>query len=334
MKQILSLMRQDLATAFHDNIIIYMIIAPLLLALMVSAFLPSVESAGLTIAVSDQVDRSIVTGLADYGEIELFDTNEKVRNRVEMIDSVPGIISVGGEPVLLFEGNEPEGIINSSHAVLSAVLAGERLIRFEQRNLGEASSILREIIVLSLLMLALLLGGVVSGFNIIDEKDSKAVNALAVTPLSLQRYITARSLLALAIALITTTGTAFILSGTDINYLLLTVAIVASVFLIATFCLVIGGFSNNQISAIAVIKVLMPLYMAIPIVSLFVSNQWQLMFYPFPNYWQFQMLRWLISGGHDAVSFWQAASLTVLLSVVFLFLFIRVISSRLMPRRR
>jgi len=331
MKAILNLLRQDLATALRDNIVLYMIVSPLLLALLVRLFLPSVEATGLTIALSGQVGDDLTAALEDYAVVEIFDTDEEVVARVEQNDAVPGVILEEGEVVLLFEGNEPEAIIEAGKAVLTAVTAPERLIEYEARSIGESSSLFREILILSLIMLALLLGGVASGFNIIDEKDTRAVSALAVTPLGLYRYIIARTLGAVIVASLITTGTALILSGTAINYLLLTIAIAASTLIIAALTLTVGGFANNQVSAIAVIKVLMPIYLALPIVSLFVPERWQLIFYPLPNYWQFQMLRSIFFGPQITGSFWMALLLTLLLSWALLLIMLRMTRGRLMP---
>lgn len=331
MKAILNLLRQDLATALRDNIVLYMIVSPLLLALLVSLFLPSVETTGLTIALSGQVGDDMTAALEDYAVVEIFDTDEEVVTRVEQNDAVPGVILKDEEMVLLFEGNEPEPIIEAGKVVMSAVTSPERLIEFEARSIGESSSLFREILILSLVMLALLLGGVVSGFNIIDEKDTRAVSALAVTPLGLRRYIIARTLGAFVVASLVTTGTAVILSGATINYLLLAIAITASILIIAVLTLIVGGFANNQVSAIAVIKVLMPIYLALPIVSLFVPVRWQLIFYPLPNYWQFQMLRNIFFGTQITGSFWMALLLTLLLSGALLLIMLKVTRGRLMP---
>lgn len=331
MKAILNLLRQDLATALRDNIVLYMIVSPLLLALLVRLFLPSVEATGLTMALSGQVGDDLTAALEDYAVVEIFDTEEAVIARVEQNDAVPGVILEEREAVLLFEGNEPEAIIEAGKAVLTAVTAPERLIEYEARSIGERSSLFREILILSLIMLALLLGGVASGFNIIDEKDSRAVSALAVTPLGLHRYIIARTLGAVIVASLVTTVTALILSGTAINYLLLTIAIAASTLIIAALTLTVGGFANNQVSAIAVIKVLMPIYLALPIVSLFVPERWQLIFYPLPNYWQFQMLRSIFFGPQITGSFWMALLLTLLLSGALLLIMLKITRGRLMP---
>ena len=334
MKQVFNLVRQDITTALRDNIVFYMIISPLLLALVVRAFLPAVEATGVTFALSSKLDQAVISELENYGRVELFDHIVGVRDRVERIDAVPGIYEDGGELVLLFEGNEPEEIIEAAQAVLTAVTAEERLVRFEQQSIGEASSMLREIIILSLLMLALFLGGVVSGFNIIDEKDSRAVNAIAVTPLGLQRYLAARFLLALLIAALTTGGTALIMIGHNLNAGLMIVSVGASFFMTAAISLAVGAFAGNQVTAIAVIKVLMPLYLALPIISFFVPRQWQAVFYPLPNYWQFQMLRELLSAGGVSPHFWQSALLTLLLSFIVLIILIRTTRSRLMPGGR
>ena len=334
MRQIINIMKQDLATALRDNILLYMIIAPLFLALVIKAFLPSIESAGLNLAVSADLDSEIIAGLNNYAVVELLEDNQAVTGRVEMIDAVPGVITENGQIILLLEGNEPEDIIDAARVALTAVIEGETIISFEYRSLDESASLMREIITLSLMMLALLLGGVVSGFNIIDEKDSKAVNALVVTPLTLSQYITARTVLAFLITAIITSGTATILFGLGIDYLKLVAVLLASSLIIAVFCLVVGGFSNNQVSAIAVIKVLMPAYMVIPIASLFVSEKWQTAFYLFPNYWQFQMLRGLFLGENLVAPFWWSLLLTLVLSAVLLVVMVKITGGRLMPRGR
>ena len=331
MRAILTLMRQDLASALRDNIVLYMIISPLLLALLVRLFLPSVEATGLSVALSREVDSDLAAAVEDFADVEIFATDAEVIARVEQNDAVPGLILEDGELALLFEGNEPEGIIEAGQAVLAAVTTPDKLIEFEARSVGESSSLFREILYLSLIMLALLLGGVISGFNIIDEKDTKAVNALAVTPLGLRRYIAARTLGAFVVASLVTSGTALILVGSTINYLLLSAVNAASILIIAALTLTVGGFASNQVSAIAVIKVLMPIYLALPIVSLFVPEHWQAIFYPLPNYWQFQMLKSLLFGGEVMEHFWLAMLLTFLLSGVFLFILLKITRSRLMP---
>lgn len=331
MRAILNLMRQDLATALRDNIVLYMIVSPLLLALLVRLFLPSIEAAGLSIALSRDVDGDLAAALEDYAAVEIFATDDEVITRVEQNDAVPGLILEEGELILLFEGNEPEAIIQAGQAVLATVTTPDKLVEFEARSVGESSSLFREILFLSLIMLALLLGGVVSGFNIIDEKDTKAVNALAVTPLGLHRYIAARTLGAVVVAALVTFGTALILVGSAINYLLLAAVIAASILIIAALTLSVGGFASNQVSAIAVIKVLMPIYLALPIVSLFVPERWQAIFYPLPNYWQFRMLKGLFSGAEVTGQFWLAMLLTFLLSGIFLIILLKITRSRLMP---
>ncbi len=331
MKAILSLMRQDLANALRDNIVLYMIISPLLLAMLVKLFLPSVEATGLTMAVTAEIDQQLVAALEEYADVEVYFIEADLVARVEKNDAVPGLLQRSGELILLFEGNEPQAIIEAGQAALTAVTVSDNPIVFEARSIGESASLFQRILVLSLIMLALLLGGVASGFNIIDEKDTRAVNALAVSPLGRQRYIVARALGAIVIASLVTVGTALILVGAAINYLMLLAAIAVSVLIITAMTLAVGGFANNQVSAIAVIKVLMPLYLALPITSLFIPGRWQFIFYPFPNYWQFQMFKTLFFEPEGGSSIWLAMILTVVLSAGLLFLLIKITGRRLMP---
>ncbi|MBM7614463.1 ABC transporter permease [Alkaliphilus hydrothermalis] len=332
MKSIFSMIRQDITTALRDNIVVYLIIAPLLLAFGMKMFLPSVGEVNFRFAVEDRIQQEVLQELQEYGELEYFKGEAAVRKRVGAIDSVAGIVEEDGKISLIFEGNESPEVIQTYQNILAKVTTGEADITINHISLGKENSMLLEIMTVVLVMLAGLFGGVVSGFNIVAEKETSALRAVAVSPVSSASYIAARGLLALVIGTIIAIASSWMIAGGSINYLLLMIALVASFGLTTMISLIMGKFANNQITAIAVIKVLMPIYLTVPILSIFVKEQLHYLFYVFPNYWQFQMFSNIFLAGSQRFTFEFATLATVATSIIFLLIISRSFSKQLKLR--
>ena len=222
--------------------------------------------------------------------------------------------------------------MESVKAVVSKVAAGYDRIDFATVSIGEADSLLRQVLVAALILMAALIGGTAAGFNIVDEKDSKAMLAAAVTPLRLSHYIAARGLFAVIAGGIITLGTGLILAGLSINYGQLLLLIAFSGFITTAIGLITGGAANNQITAIAALKVIMPVYMTIPIVTIFVAEKYQFIFYILPNYWQFQAIREIFFPGSTGYGFWLPVWLTLFLGAVLLVVMVRILRHRFQIR--
>lgn len=315
MKQILTLMRQDLTNSLRDNIVVYIIIAPLLLALAVKVFFPTFAAAGLNFAVDARVDREIVTALEQYGTLEIFAGEKEVLARVEQADVVPGIIARDGGIALIFEGNEPKSIVDSYTSILQSVTSPKELVSKEHRKVGSEGSLLYEYIIVMLTMMVAFMSAVVSGFNIVHDKETRALQAISVSPLQAGGFMAARGATVVGISIVVSVLSSLILTGLDINYFNLILAMLLSGLLTTLVALLLGTLAENQIMAIAVLKVLMPVYMFLPLVSIFVSEKVQFFFYPLPNYWQFKMLENIFINGDTLGS---AALLTVVTSTLFL----------------
>lgn len=315
MKRIFNIMGLDMTNAFRDNIVLYMLVAPLLLALALKIFFPSFEAAGQDIAVEQNIGQELITALEQYGKVEVLGDADAVRARVQKPDALPGVIIRNGKPVLIFEGNEPEEVIQSYTVALERALTGEDLLTLTHKNVGSNRSLLYEYMIIGLLMMTLFLGAVVPGFNLIHEKETKAIKALDISPMTTLDYVASRGILAVGIGLITILLVTLILAGNAVNYWLLIAALLVSALLTTLLTLLVGIFADNQVTAIAVLKIIMPLYLALPIFSLFVPERLMFLFWILPNYWQFKMFQIIFIGGE---SFWFAALMTFTLSAVVL----------------
>ncbi|MFW6062744.1 MAG: ABC transporter permease [Chloroflexota bacterium] len=319
-KQIVSLMRQDLANSMRDNLVLYMFVAPILLALGARVFLPALEDTRLTFAVESAVDASVIAELQELGEVELLESREAVIERVERNDDVPGIVLQEDAPerfAVYLEGNEPEGE-ELVTIIMSSVLQDGQVASFVHEELRASRSLIGEYGAVVLVMLAVMIGALVMGFLVVDDKETNAIQALAVSPLTMTHYLLARALFAVTFSTIIALISSLILAGSAVNYgeLLVGFLVACSVGLIIGY--VVGGFTNNQLEAIGLIKIVMFAYLTIPILTIFVPDNWQWAFYLLPNYWMFKIFENLFVEQSGSVGFWQACALTLGTSAAYL----------------
>lgn len=316
-RQITSLFRQDLTNAMRDNLVVYMFVAPILLALGARFFLPSLEETKITFAVEQAVGEGVIARLEQLGDVDLYASRDAVIERVERNDDVPGIVADGDAFTVYLEGNEPEGQ-ELATLVMSSVLQDGEVATFVHEELRASRSQISEYGAVVLVMLAVMIGALVMGFLMVDDKETNAIKALGVSPLTMGHYLLARGLFAVTFSTVIALISTAILVGTAVNYGMLLVGflIAASVGLIIGY--VVGGFTDSQLEAIGLIKIVMFAYLTVPILTIFVPSNWQWLFYLLPNYWMFKIFENLFVGQTGPAGFWTACGLTLLSSGIYL----------------
>lgn len=288
-KRILNIMRMDMTAAFRDSITIYSLVSPVMLAVILRLIVPSVSQPVLTIPVGPRVPERVVGQLAEYGTVEVYRSRERLQERVSENDDVVGVYYDNGY-VVLAEGNEDEEAASGIAAILSAAIGISTEVDVSVSNLKGDPAPVSEYGAVMILMVSLLIGGLLIGFSIVDEKESRAIRALAVAPLRISEYIIARGFLALAIGVIAGVISCTIILGPGIDYARLLLSIVFSLTVAIPFGFVIGAFSDTQMKAFALVKLLMVVFLTFPFVSIFVPGNWQWAFFVFPNYWMFMTM--------------------------------------------
>jgi len=328
MKPILNLIRQDITTALRDNLMVYMLLAPLLIALGMKIFIPSVEMTGLSFAVADTVSPQVVERLHEYGAVEVMKEAE-VQKRIEKIDTVAGIIEKGDSLTLILEGNELPKLIEIYRGVMEEITFDQRFTEITHRSLGKEASMLSEILTIVMLMMALMIGSIVSGFNIVGERDTKAINSIAVSPMTTTQFVFARGILASIVAGAVAIGTSLIMAGTGVDYTRLIIVLLLSSLMTTLLALIVGASATNQIGAIAIIKLLTPMYMGLPMLTFFLPEKFGYLFYWLPNYWQFKALGSIYFTHPQSIGFWSASIITFALSGFYIIAFSRYIGKKL-----
>lgn len=297
MRSIMSMLRMDFKLIMRDKITLYMILAPALLAFIMLAVMGDVGRQTARFAITRDLPPGITEKLERVAEIETVDDYEALTRRVMGADSVAGVYWDSEPLAILTEGNEKPGFLEKNTLLLAKALS-ESPVLFESVEVESTGNQVINMVFASLILLAMLIAGSVSGFNIVNERESGAIRALAVSPTHLYGYAAGRTLIALVFGVINVCLSITIMGKPMLVPQFLVIAL-ASVFVYGLVAFLLGSFANNQISAIASMKLLMPMFLLLPITSTFVPDHLRFLYYPFPMFWQYDSVLKALEGSLD-----------------------------------
>ncbi|MFO7942306.1 MAG: ABC transporter permease [Bacillota bacterium] len=309
------LISRDLLHIARENILIYVVVVPLVMALAVRLMVPSLESAEITAVVDPSITEFEETQLEEYFRVERVSRPRELRARVRDLDDVVGFARADDEISLVAEGNEPAYLLQIASSVPDIMAAGGTSLQFERVQSGGEGFPTAEYAAILLIVLCISVGGFVMGLSIVDDRESRYIEALAVTPLRAAEYLSARALLGSSIAFILGMGVvAIVLGPAVLGRGGVVLGMASSMTLTIAFGYILGIFSSSQLGAIALTKAVALPYTLIPIAAIFLPDRWLPVLYPFPNYWSFESLRRALSVSEAPV--WWPALLTVGLGAV------------------
>jgi len=291
--------------------VIYVLLSPILMAAGLALCLPSVQTASLTFALDAAADPRVIEGFKEYGKVELCETRQDLVDRVEKLDDVAGVVRKGDRYAVVVEGNEASDVGAATRAVLDRILAAGTLAEIERVSLGRTSPMLREMAASLVVFGAILIAGVLIGFAIVDERETGVIRALAVSPATMLEFISSQFVAAGAVSVVVAVASSLILMGAGADYIKIVAGVSCAMVLSIVFGFLVGGLADDQIAGIAVLKVVMLPFIGIPIASLCVGARYQWVFYPFPNYWGFQIFRDIFTG-ESVLEFWGSCVVTLL----------------------
>ncbi|MBN2050400.1 MAG: ABC transporter permease [Spirochaetales bacterium] len=336
MKKLLSLMKFDTVNALRDSMVIYILVAPLLIAGALRIFLPGFERAVITVAVqaASAEETAVAQEVERFARVEVYPDAEAVEERVGRTDSVGGLVRRNGEWTILLEGNEDPASEAVMQAVVQAALRGQPAAKYTVEDTGNRSR-LKEYASVFLIMMASLIGGLAVAFAMIDEKEQNVTRAFSISPLTPAQYFLARGLLAFLAGVVIALIGHLIMSGFSTSLAAFFLALIASAAIPLAIALLVGGLAGNQIQAVAVLKIVMLIYMTFPLVSIFTGPSWQWPFYILPNYWMFKVFESVYVLGKGAPAepeFWLNAGVCFVTGTAFLGILGKILKKNIQPR--
>lgn len=296
MSALLNSVQREFQLIFRNGISIFMVAAPAILALVFILVFGAVNNTNLNLAIDGSVSAAQEEKLSRVADVFRYDDVEAVQERVRETDALAGVIIADGTAHLLLEGNEGGMFAEAAGEIVGLALGADGAIMpYESESIVAKGTMAYQVSMISMLLLALFIGGATVGFSIVDEREGGAIRAVTVSPMRLSLFVASKLVPALLLGLFGMAAAALIIGKAALvpQYLLLALC---SIFVSGMMTFAIGAFANNQVAAIGVIKVLVPISLILPVSAMFVPQQWQVAFYPLPMYWQYRALSAILSG--------------------------------------
>jgi ABC-2 type transport system permease protein len=288
-KKILAVISRDIKSGTRDWLIIYLAIAPILIALILKALIPSVGDSMLNVAVLEQTPQEIQNHLSKYAKIILVESEEDLEERVLRMDEVFGLRETPQGLTMVVEGNESEYMVQLFSSVVDQYRLKDQEINAEviTSDMGWQMSPLKLQGAIIVIIFSTILGGMLIVLNIVEEKMSNTMSALHVTPISKTQIVIGKGFLGFFLSIFGSFAAVFILGFEGINYGMLGV----TVFSIAWISMIIGfgiGVVNNEpISAIASMKITFVPVLASVFGAIYLPTKWVFVLYWSPFYWAY-----------------------------------------------
>lgn len=296
MKRIVSIFKRDASSSIRDFLIVYMIIAPILLAIGLRLFIPSATSASLQFAVDDRVGNKVIEEFEKYGKVEMYSSLKEIENRVNKIDDIAGITKNDeGKFIVILEGNESHDTKEIPKKIIRSIV-GDKVIEanYFVSDIGVQMAPVAWIGGISIIIMAITIGGILIGLNIIEEKESGTIRALNVSPMNRFEFILGKSIIGIVVPVIDVFLILWILNMLNINLGMMIIMTLVSSLIGIVIGFLIGLTSPNQIAGIANMKMLF-IVVGISIMgAILLPEGKQFLLYWAPTYWSFVGLKGIL----------------------------------------
>lgn len=300
MKSLISCVKKEAKLIFRNGISRYLVLAPVILALIFIMVFGAMRESNLVVAVDNTISASDREKLEQVFDVEEFDSSVKMHARVEAVDSVVGVTDENGKISVIAQGNEDADFIDSmSVKVKTALLA--KPIEFTSRAVEGKGDFAFRFCLISVYLLSLFIGGSIVGLTSVSERENGVIHAIAVSPITFPRYIAGKLIPAMLISVVGTVLVTLI-TGNLQALPSMTLLALASVFVCGMSAFVVPSFAGNQIAAVGVLKLSMPVMLVLPLSSMFVSDKLQVLYYWLPMYWQCRGIQQILSGDKALLS--------------------------------
>ena len=261
MKRILNITKRDIKSSFRDYMVLYIMIAPLIIAFILTFFIPSAESTTFNIALDSSIETELIKEFEKYGSVEIFNNKNEISDRVLGIDDAIGLTKNDRQYEIIAEGNEEEELAKLPQIIINKYFSEntgskENIINVSFSDIGYEDSPVAIIGGISVIIMCVVLAGMIVGLNIVEEKELSTISAINVSPMNKAEFIIGKSLLGCIIALIQVFLTLLILGFKDFDLVITLVFTLINLVIVVLFGFITGLTSSDQMTAVANIKVL------------------------------------------------------------------------------
>jgi ABC-2 type transport system permease protein len=318
MRRLWTILRRDFISITRDAILVYVVVVPFLLSFGLRLFLPGLSQAGINVVITERDAPALVEKFEPYVYVEVVQDDAELQRRVLAFDDAVAIRQgLEGQYELVLEGNETHDSRILPEMVLQKAV-GSSSWNPAMEEVGQTTQLFREWFAVFITLSVLFLGSIVMGLHIVEDKETRMILALGVSPLTRRIYIAARSLLAVGLSLVLVFGSLIVMGLTHFNGWQILSVTLAGALAAILFGFVMGALSSNQIHGIANLKFGFLLVLLPGILTLLLPEQWWIALWWMPTYWIFSGFRAVLvdNAGWDVLLPILAANIAI--SVVYL----------------
>lgn len=290
-QKILLIFKRDLKASIRDFITLYIIVVPIIFAIIINVFSPGINDTTVEIALLKGENQKQEAYFKQFAQVETLETIEAIEERVKKRDNIVAVLpSTKDKYFILTQGNEPDYVLDYVKN-LTAFDYYDLAIEDSSAEIvdyGREIPPLKKMMVNIAVMFTSILGGMIIALNIVEEKTDNTISAIHLSPVSRMGFIAGKSLIGVFIPVVGIFLLLFITGFRDINYLHALLMITSSC-IISILIGFIEGINNDDImNAAGNMKMLfLPLGGAVAAVEL-LADKWQPLFYWIPFYWTYK----------------------------------------------
>lgn len=293
MKRILLIVLRDIKSGTRDWLILYLSIAPILLAVILRTFIPSAGDTSVNFVILESSASQLESHLSTYSKVDVVENMEELEERVLRIDDVFGVQLLSDKLELIAQGNEVEGTSEIAKVILLNYNKENTQLPVDVKfsNIGWEISPLKLEGANLLIIFNTILGGMLILLNLVEEKMSNTISAINVSPTRRWEFIVGKGLLGFLLSFIGAFAVILILGFNGINFAMLLVSVLAISFIGAIVGFGIGINNNEPISAIASMKMIFIPVMVSIFGAIYLPEKWLFVLYWSPFYWAYDVIR-------------------------------------------
>jgi len=322
LKKILRVLQKDFKTSRRDFMAVYIMIAPILIAIAIAIFTPGLNDTTVNLAMLESDDAEHIEYMEQFAKVELFESVGDMESRVEKRDDLAALIPVGDNYEILLQGNEPEAV--ETFAVTLEALyeldATKDETTAQLMSFGHTVPPLKTMFVNMMVSLTVMLSGMLIAISIVEEKTENTINAVNVTPLTQTGFVIGKSLFGGISSLIGIIIGLIITGYGDINWLMIILVGLSSMVLSLVVGFVQGLTSDDLMEAAANVKMLfLPIAGSVAGYEL-LADKWQWTMYWSPFYWAYKANLMILSKTADWPTVLLCTGMVIALSLCVYFI--------------
>jgi len=289
MKKIFAIVSRDIKSGTRDWLVVYLAIAPILIALVLKALIPGVSDTTLNVVLLEDTPIEVQEHIEAYAKVTYVDSQDELEERVLRIDDVFGLNIVNDEYEIVAQGNEVYNMVQLFSSVIDQYRYKDLEIDVEviSSDLGWTMSPLKLQGTIIVMMFTTVLGGMLIVLNLVEEKMSNTISAINVTPTSKLELIAGKGLLGFLLSIFGAYVSIFILGFAGIDYAMLAVTIFSVAWISVIIGFGIGVVNEEPISAVASMKMTFVPVLASIFGAMYLPAKWMFVLYWSPFYWAY-----------------------------------------------